>query len=157
MPGERRVERESIAYIRFLFIALLVYAADQITKSLAQKTLTPDSSIPLINSVFHLTLLYNKGGAFGILKAHAPLFVTIAAICVLCIIFYLPRIRKGSPYTVIGIALVLGGILGNLTDRLRFGHVVDFLDFRIWPIFNVADSAITVGAALLLIQLLKKK
>ena len=72
-------------------------------------------------------------------------------------IFYLPRLRRESFYVRIGFASVFGGVLGNLIDRLRYGYVIDFLDFRIWPVFNIADSAITIGAVLIIIDLLRNR
>ena len=112
--------------------------------------------MPLIKGIFHLTLIHNRGAAFGILKNHTPLFIFISILAVILIYFAIQN-NKSQKYSFynISLALILSGALGNLIDRLRLGYVIDFLDFRIWPVFNVADSAITIGAILLGYSILK--
>jgi len=112
--------------------------------------------VPLIKGIFHLTLIHNRGAAFGILKNHTPLFIFISILAVILIYFAIQN-NKSQKYSFynISLALILSGALGNLIDRLRLGYVIDFLDFRIWPVFNVADSAITIGAILLGYSILK--
>jgi len=125
-------------------------ALDQWTKSLARHhlTLAADRSWPLLRNVFHLTYVENKGAAFG-LPLPPWLLSLIAAAAVVAIGFYWRRIRNRGRLVVGAVALLLGGTMGNLIDRLRWGYVVDFLDFRVWPVFNVADIAVTVGMFLL--------
>jgi len=141
-----------LAIIGFLLVL------DQFTKSLILKKLTWGQSLPVITNIFHLTLVSNKGSAFGILRGTSAIFIIISF---LLIIFIILSLKKRSGYFSLksvrfAFALILSGALGNLIDRIRFGYVVDFLDFRIWPVFNIADSTITIGAILLGIQLLKK-
>ncbi len=123
---------------------------DQLTKFLVTKNLFLNQSAPLIKGVFHLTLIHNRGAAFGILKNQSPLFIFASIFVIILIYFSLKndRQRKRSIYSV-SLSLILSGALGNLIDRIFLGYVIDFLDFRIWPVFNVADSAITIGAILL--------
>lgn len=157
MPGERRVTKERINILLVLFITILILTCDQITKVVVQNIIPQSTSIPIIKNVFNLTLVFNKGAAFGIFKTQTILFIVVGIITFLLMVFYLPHLKKESIFIKIGFASVLGGILGNLIDRLRFGYVVDFLDFLFWPVFNIADSAITVGAALIIIYLLRKR
>ncbi|MFH1441248.1 MAG: signal peptidase II [Candidatus Omnitrophota bacterium] len=131
-------------------IVLIILFFDRLTKILATKNLSLSESYPLIKGYFHLTLAHNRGAAFGILKNHLYLFVLTSVIAIVLIFLDLHKHRhkKISLYSL-SLALILSGAIGNLIDRLYFGYVIDFLDFRIWPVFNVADSAITVGAILL--------
>lgn len=140
----------------FLFSGLILLA-DQLTKFLILKSLSPGESIPILNNIFHITLVQNKGAAFGMLSRHTFFLILISIAAVGFIIISHRRFRGRMPAIDAGCSLILGGTLGNLVDRLRFGFVIDFLDFRVWPVFNVADSAICIGAGLLAIGLLKKE
>lgn len=109
----------------------------------------PYESVPVLNNIFHITYVQNTGAAFSILKGKTLFFTVVSFIAVLLIIFILIQYPfKAKIYGVVT-AMVLGGAMGNLVDRLRYGYVVDFLDFRIWPVFNVADCAIVVGVLVL--------
>ncbi len=152
MSGEGRIGKKII-----LLLATLVAIVDQVSKFIIQHIFSPGSSIPIIKDIFHITLVHNTGAAFGILKARTPYLVIIGIIAAFFILYYLSRLKKDAACTRIAFSLILGGIIGNLIDRLRFGYVIDFLDLRIWPVFNVADSAITIGAILMVIQLIKTK
>lgn len=106
---------------------------------------------------FHLTYVQNTGTAFGMFHGQNKA-LTVVGFLVLGMLVYAARgvwERAGS-WGVTGLALVAGGAMGNLIDRIRWGWVVDFLDFRVWPVFNVADSCITIGAGLILIGLWRK-
>ncbi len=139
-----------------LIIALLILSLDQFTKLLVIRNLLLNHTTPLIKGIFHLTLIFNRGAAFGILKNQTPLFIFVSIFAVILIYSALcnNRYKKYSFYNI-SLAFILAGALGNLIDRLRLGYVIDFLDFRIWPVFNVADSAITIGAILLGYSILK--
>ncbi|MDW7651286.1 MAG: signal peptidase II [Bacillota bacterium] len=137
----------------FYLIAAAVLLADQTTKLLIIRTMSPHESIPVILNVFHITYIRNFGAAFGILAHRTGFFVLITVAVVLFILFFLHQLPKEHKLLRIALALQLGGALGNLLDRLRFGYVVDFLDFRFWPVFNIADIAIVVGIGLLIIDL----
>lgn len=112
-------------------------------------------SIPVLPSVFHLTYIMNPGAAFGILPNQNVLFFTTGLLLIIGALVVYRKMPAEKKILRIGLALVLGGALGNLTDRLRFGKVIDFLDFRVWPVFNLADTAIFIGFCLLAWELLK--
>ncbi len=143
--------------------AVTILALDQVTKFLALDRLLPGEPVPVIQGFFSLTLVLNPGLAFGMLGATPAgwrwmvAVLSVAALCVLAVVGVrlLPR---GGPIAEVALALVFGGAVGNLIDRWRFGAVVDFLDFYWrgyhWPAFNVADSAISVGVALLALRML---
>ena len=112
-------------------------------------------SIPIIEEVFHLTYILNPGAAFGMF-AHNRLFFIAIAVIVIGIIVWARREILASPWEVkAGCGLFLGGAIGNLIDRARQGLVIDFFDFRIWPVFNIADIAICIGVGLIIWNLLK--
>jgi signal peptidase II len=138
-------------------ISISVVAVDQISKKLISINLLPGQSKPIIENIFCLTLVHNKGVAFGLFSERAAFFVFISIIVVLLIIVSFQKIKGYGLLLKVGLSLILGGAVGNLIDRFMFGYVIDFLDFRIWPVFNIADSAITIGAGLLVIYLLKLK
>lgn len=136
-------------------VAILISVLDQLTKALALKKLEPGVSIPLIKNIFHLTLVGNTGSAFGLFKNSTIIFIVVTLIAVIVILRYLFT-KRVDTLARFSLFLILGGATGNLIDRLRFGYVVDFLDFRIWPVFNIADSAITIGAVLIGYSILRK-
>lgn len=125
---------------------------DQLTKILAETFLTPGLSRPVLPNLFHLTLVENRGIAFGLFQgAEEILFLVITfSILVLWVVGF--RSEAARRRTQWGIGLILGGAVGNWIDRIRGGAVIDFLDFRIWPVFNLADTAITVGVGLFLLD-----
>ncbi len=132
----------------FLYIILIIFS-DQLTKFLIYKNLTPAQSIPIIKSIFHITLVFNKGGAFGIFASIAHVFILISVAVIVFILIFLAL--KKSVYNIrVALACIMAGAISNLIDRIRFGYVVDFLDFRVWPVFNIADSVITVATLWLL-------
>lgn len=132
--------------------AAAVVAVDQLTKTWALRTLS-DEPIHVIGTL-QLNLSFNTGAAFGLGKGLAPLFM-VGAIAVLVAVIGFGRSAATTPAAVVALGLVVGGALGNLADRFLRDHggaVVDFLDLQWWPIFNVADVAITLGAALLILS-----
>lgn len=144
--------------MRVLLAASVVLALDILTKWLVQTRMALGESIPLIPGVFHLTYVLNPGAAFGILQDRRLFFIAVALLTVGAIVFFAtrmqPRDRRG--FLPLALGLLLGGAMGNLIDRIRFGQVIDFFDFRVWPVFNVADSAITVGVGLLIFYLYRE-
>ena len=136
-------------YVRLLSIAAVVVAVDQITKQLALEYLS-DGSLELVRGVLSLRLTYNSGGAFGFLQG-VPTFFLIASLAIVVVILvWVGRSDEGG--FVVPLGLVLGGGIGNLIDRLFRGfdgQVVDFVDLHVWPVFNVADSAIVIGVLLI--------
>jgi len=128
-------------------IVFILLSLDQLTKFFVTKNLSYNQSVPVIKGIFHLTLIHNRGAAFGILKNQVTLFIFTSVAAVILIALGLKGSNK--KFYKFSLSLILAGALGNLIDRFFLGYVIDFLDFRIWPVFNVADSAITVGALLL--------
>jgi len=137
-------------------IVISVIFLDQLTKFLAASFLQLNTPVILIKNFLNLSLVHNRGAAFGILKNQLFVFVTISLLAITLIIYHL-KDKKKSLLSSISLSLILAGAAGNLIDRLRFGFVIDFLDFRVWPVFNLADSAITIGVILLSWELLWKK
>ena len=138
-----------------LFITALIITADQISKSLVKSTMTLYDVIPVIPGFFQLNYITNKGMAFGInLPVGISFFSGISLIITCFLVWILWCERKNNLLMRISLALILGGAIGNLIDRILFGEVVDFFDFMIgdfhWYIFNIADSAVTVGIILML-------
>jgi signal peptidase II len=142
----------------FLGLAGLVVLVDQITKRLADERLRGQRSVPVLDDVLRLTYVENRGAAFGLLQDQTTFFVFVGILVIGVIAAsyrYLPR----SGFRLhLALGLQLGGAIGNLVDRIRSGYVVDFVDFGYhsnwWPVFNVADSAIVVGVALLALNAL---
>ena len=147
----------SRAWHWFLISAAIV-VADQVTKSLVLGRFAPGERLE-ITGFFNLVLVFNRGAAFSFLAGaggwQTPLLVAFALIAAGVVSVLLVRSPERGLFSA-GLALILGGAVGNVIDRLRFGHVVDFVDLHAagwhWPAFNVADSAITVGAALLILD-----
>jgi signal peptidase II len=146
----------------WLFISAGVIVLDQLTKWLIQQTLVFGQSLPVL-PFFNLVLVYNPGAAFSFLSS-APgwqrHFFVIIGLAASAFIVYLLRRHAADPMFRFALALILGGALGNVIDRIMLGAVVDFLDLHLagyhWPAFNVADSAITGGAALLIWDSLRR-
>ncbi|HZG16737.1 MAG TPA: signal peptidase II [Candidatus Bathyarchaeia archaeon] len=140
----------------YYIIALVIIALDQLTKYLVKTNMELGESIPLIQDVFHLTSHRNMGAAFGILQNQRIFFILITIAVVIGIVIAMKRIGQTQPRTTLALSLVLGGAIGNFIDRASTGQVVDFLHFILinFPIFNVADMAITIGVGLMLFDLL---
>ncbi|MGB2579738.1 signal peptidase II [Elusimicrobium simillimum] len=140
-----------------IIILLILVALDRITKVLALDLLRPVESVEIFK-YFHLTYLENTGMAFGILQ-NGNLLLT--GMMIVVIVFILKSWKELAalrpPLGWLGLVLILGGAIGNLYDRIVLGFVVDFIDFRVWPVFNVADSAICVGAALVALAMFLDK
>ena len=132
-----------------LGIACVVTILDQLVKWIVVTHMEWGESIPLIPNVFHLTYILNPGAAFGILAYQRWFFLLIVLILFGAFFAFRKRIPKEPVYFPAAIGMLLGGALGNAIDRVRLSGVVDFFDFRIWPIFNVADIFICVGVALI--------
>ena len=140
-----------------LIIFLLILLADQYSKLIVQQDMILGQSIPIIHRIFHFTYVQNTGGAFGILRGRTNLFIVVSIIVIIFIIYFMLKEEKKDTYLKIVFSVVLGGAISNLIDRMRLGYVVDFIDFQVWPVFNIADSAISVGMVLLLFRLFFKK
>ena len=150
---KRGIERKKASTIFFISFIILFY--DQLTKFIVLKQLPFKYSMQVIPKLFYLTHVRNYGAAFSLFQNSSQLLLWFSVIVVGFILYLYDKI----PYEnlpQIFIALILGGTLGNLIDRLVYGYVIDFLDFQIWPAFNIADTAITIGVIGLIIYLIKK-
>jgi len=139
-------------------IALLVVAADQLSKIWIRSNLPVGQSL-FEAGFFRLTHVHNTGAAFGLFQGQSFLLSIVAMVGIAVFLVYALVIYRGFPLldnmpNRVALGLVLGGTVGNLIDRLRFGYVIDFIDFGLWPAFNVADSAVTVGVILFAYSLL---
>lgn len=146
-----------------VFPALAVVALDQMTKFIVVGAIQLHENLPVIKGFFNLVLVHNRGIAFGLMNRLGSgtgfLFLTLCAIgALLLMLFWFTRLRHEERKIIFGLSLIIGGALGNLIDRLRLQEVIDFLDFHVgpyhWPAFNVADSAITIGALWLAVCLI---
>lgn len=132
-------------------VAAIVFLLDQGTKIWIRAAFVPGESTPLISDFLHLTYVRNTGAAFGILEGRVELVIAITAVMVAAVVWYARKVARGGSWIRLGYGLALGGAIGNLVDRLRFGWVTDFVDFLIWPpVFNAADTAIFFGVCILL-------
>ena len=135
----------------YVILALFILGADIATKILAKTYLSGAPSIPLIDDVFHLTYVENRGAAFGILQDGRIFFIIIAVVMAVVIIGVLRKYKNRSAMLNLGLSFLCAGALGNTIDRVMQGYVVDFFDFRLinFPVFNIADIFVCLGAALL--------
>jgi len=142
----------------FFGIAFLVIFLDQLTKYLVKSNLSLGQSIPVIKNFFSITLIKNFGIGFGMLNSPAArwILVCITIVIIGIILYYYKQIPE-KYLVLIAAALVLGGAIGNLIDRILLGFVIDFLDFTVWPAFNIADSAVTIGVICLIIYFITEK
>jgi signal peptidase II len=137
----------------FIIIAVVV-ALDQLTKYLIRTSLVLDSSTPLISGIFHLTYIHNSGAAFSIFQNKTGFLIAMQLIVIAMVTVYLIlRQKKEHWCLLLSLSLIAAGGVGNLIDRVMNGYVVDFLDFRVWPIFNVADISVCVGCGLLILYM----
>ncbi|AOY77381.1 signal peptidase II [Clostridium formicaceticum] len=136
-------------------ISFVVFLLDQISKILVLKYLKDVGEIPIINNVLHFTYVENRGAAFGVLQGQRWFFILITILIIGFIIVYFRKNKHYPKPMMLGLSLIVGGALGNLVDRVLYNFVVDFIDFRIWPVFNIADSAIVIGQILVIYVILK--
>ena len=142
-----------------LLLSLPLYALDQLTKQWVLRSVSPYDARIVVPGFFNLVNVTNDGAAFGSFKGNNTFFVAISIIALVVVAVLLVRPRRSDPSRDISLALLLAGILGNLTDRLVHGHVIDFLLFNLhirfadpWPAFNVADSCISIAVVLFIIH-----
>ena len=137
-------------------IATAVFPADFLLKGYLHSKFS-FQSIPLIKNIFHITLVFNRGAAFGILQKSGTFLIYVSIIFILVLLFLIKHEKVKSKFFLIACGLIIGGALSNLWDRLFLGYVIDYIDLRIWPVFNLSDSCITVGAGFLLWDSFRKK
>jgi signal peptidase II len=160
-PAEQ-VEQVSVwesAEIRYGFLiacAALVFAIDQASKAVIMASMQLGDDIPILPPVLDLHYITNRGVAFGLFSRFGDVFVPVAIVIMAVIVGYYRTIQGQRLWLRLALSLQLGGALGNLLDRLRYGAVVDFIEFHIdainfhWPVFNLADTAIVIGVGILL-------
>ncbi len=142
--------------IPFFMGTVLIVLFDQLTKLIVLSELTKVATIELIEKVFYFTYCENTGAGFSVFSEHTGMLAIISALVIVAMILYVVLKKPKSRMLITALTFLVGGAIGNLVDRVRLGFVVDFLDFRLidFPIFNVADCFVTIGAALLIIYIL---
>jgi signal peptidase II len=133
----------------FVVVALTVFALDRITKSLVAAQVSYGTEVNVIGHVVGITNVRNSGAAFGFAPAGAGFFLIASVVVAIGLVVYVAR-NPGSEWNNAVLGLIMGGTLGNGYDRIVYGTVTDFINFHFWPVFNVADSAISVGVVLLI-------
>jgi len=140
----------------FFLVSLSIVLLDQITKFFIRNSMSIGESIPVIKNIFHITYVTNVGASFGIMQGKITLLIWLSIIVIGIILFYYDKIQEKKSLQIF-FGLILGGTLSNLIDRLLFGFVIDFFDFRIWPVFNIGDSCICIGMVFLMIYFIRKE
>ena len=149
-----------MSYIMCILCMVAVVIVDQITKYCAVRYLMPIASFPIIKDVLHLTYVENRGAAFGMLQNHRWVFMIVSTVVMFVILFVMFKYKKYlHTIMLIGLSFTVGGGVGNMIDRTLNGYVVDFVDFTLinFAVFNVADTFITVGVGLIVLDILLKK
>ena len=161
-----RLKESAVYRAAYFLVSLAVLLLDQWTKGIVMRTFQVHESREVVSDLFDLTYVQNSGAAFGLFASvdssvKAIILNSVAVLVFLIVSGYALRSSHKSVRLQVGLALILGGAVGNLLDRVRFTYVVDFLDFSIsghhWPAFNVADSAICIGVALLFLDMLQRE
>lgn len=142
---------------KIILVVIVSVALDQITKIMVRSSFALHESISLIGNFLRFTYVENPGMAFGIRIGQNKFFTFFSLFASIAIVIYLYRIRNEKFLPRFALALILGGAIGNLIDRILFGQVADFIDFGWWPVFNVADMAVSIGMTLLIILVLFDK
>lgn len=150
-----------------IIFSVSIFILDQITKYFIYSNMKLGDSISVLGDFFRITFTRNYGGAFSILSNmssnfRTPFFLAVSILTIILIIVFYKKIVKTSKSAEVSFGLILGGAFGNLIDRIRWGNIVDFLDFGIssnvrWPVFNVADSSICIGVAILFVLMMRNK
>jgi len=135
----------------YFLLAILVFTADQMSKDAVLSSMRLNESIPVIPDFFHLTFILNTGASFGVLQSKPGLFMVIIPLILALIMFVVFFSKRISGFVRLMLGVITGGALGNLADRIQYGAVIDFLDFRgVWRyVFNIADMAVVCGSIIL--------
>jgi signal peptidase II len=142
-------------HLTIAITAAVLIILDQLTKLAVMNNMNIGETIPLITNVLHLTYVQNNGAGFGIMQGQQWLFITLSIILLIAIGYYYKKIPDKISYGIVT-GMIIAGVIGNLIDRLSLGYVIDFIDFKIWPVFNVADSCMTIAVVLLVVESLRK-
>ncbi len=152
-------------YLILLSTVAVTVLLDIITKAYIDSTMSLHESVVLIRGLLNITYVRNPGAAFSFLASASPgfrsvFFLTVTVLAIILVLYYIVKSKTDEPLMIFALSLILSGALGNFIDRVRLGEVIDFIDVYLgayhWPAFNVADSAITVGAFLMLFVLFKR-
>lgn len=151
---KRKRRRSSVLIILSVILILLI---DQVSKLVVSSKLSLSQSIPIIKNILHITFVKNTGAAFGLFKDNIFFFIAVSVIAIVTIGAMLLKAIKNDKFYDnflfnFGLVLIMSGALGNLIDRISLRYVIDFIDVRVWPVFNFADTFITIGTALLIIS-----
>ncbi len=138
--------------MRYYLIIAAIVALDQTVKHAISSTMAQGESIPVVEGVFHVTCVQNTGAAFSLMEGFRILLIALPVVIVLAAMgFILLKRKTAHPLLLTSLAFICGGGLGNVIDRAAFGYVVDYLDFRVFPVFNIADIFVCLGCGLLLL------
>lgn len=141
--------------MRYYIIIGILVALDQCTKLIVDKNMAPGESIGVLDGIFHITHIHNTGAAFSFFTGHAMLLGIVTGVALLAgLVFVFIKRNSGSLLLMIPVCMIIGGGIGNLIDRFSKGYVIDFIDFRVFPVFNLADIFVTVGCVLLCVYAL---
>ena len=140
-----------------LRLVLAIVGVDQVVKALVVRVFAVGTSLPILPGVLSLTYVRNTGIAFGMLSGFPLLVTVLAAMTVVFLVYYHEGRWRRNPTGRVAVGCLMGGAVGNLTDRIRLGYVIDYLDLHVWPVFNLADAAVVCGGALLLLALIRQK
>jgi signal peptidase II len=136
----------------FYILTLAIFILDQAIKIQVHSLMQVNQSVPIMRGILHLTYVQNHGAAFGIFGGWRGLLILIGFMVIVIIFYMKSQLAKGD-FSVIALAFILGGSLGNLCDRMVRSFVIDYIDLRIWPVFNLADVMINLGAILIIIRI----
>ena len=137
------------ARLLFIVVALAVFVLDRVTKSLVVAQIPFGTEVPVLGHLVGITNVHNSGAAFGVAPAGASIFLIASIAVAIGLVVYVAR-KPGNAWTDSILGLIMGGTLGNGFDRIAYGTVTDFINFHFWPVFNVADSAISIGVVALI-------
>lgn len=146
-------------------VAASVYVLDRLTKQMILERFQPGDAVEVVKGYFDITYVQNLGAAFGILSmldggVRLPFFLVTTLVALGLLVYFVRKTGPDARLTLVSLAMIIGGAAGNLTDRLMYGYVVDFVDWHVgmhhWPAFNIADSGITVGIAILGFEIIFK-
>ena len=154
LPRETREKEKINTRVGLAVIVPIVFVLDRIPKILVLSRFAEGEGVPVFPGFFHITRVNNTGAAFGWLRNASTFLIFVSAVSIVLLTVSMILRRRRPRAADAAWALILGGALGNLYDRLRFGYVVDFLDFRVWPVFNLADACICAGVILIFIEIL---
>ena len=132
-------------------IATLIFLLDYLIKNYLRLNFS-FQSFPVIKNIFHITIVFNDGAAFGMLRGKTPFLIIVGIIFLSIFCLILKSEKNKNLLFFVASGMIFGGAMSNLYDRVILGFVVDYLDFRIWPVFNLSDTCISVGAGLLILQ-----